>query len=282
MAEAFLLSTAHQFVDISTEEIQTVDMILSGLTEQVLADAIKQAEIDPDRIESMIWGGDIIPQKQGLPWMSVVRPGLSGLQAVFFASQSILCGGAQVIAAGGSGKFQPDRTYFDRIVQQLLGSSQPHVSEIAHSHDNIRSAAGAAALILASTSLVGRLNLSPSARLASLAQVRPARRPINEEIKAILDRALHDVSLSLDDIAVFSIDAIWVGAISAWLQSFGVDPSRINPDQDGLQLSHTGEAEGVILLSQLIDSLRRKKEQWGIFLQLGLDFSLMAVLVERI
>jgi len=102
-----------------------------GLAAVVLREAVQRAEIDPGRVEDVIWGvvtpvGDqggnlarLAVLKAGFP---VSVPGVqlnrmcgSGQQAIHFAAQAILAGDADILVAGGT----------EMMSHQALGADYP-------------------------------------------------------------------------------------------------------------------------------------------------------------
>ena len=282
MPEAFLLSSVQKIVE--AEPLRSTDsyQILSELGGRVFTEAVSVSAIEVNRIENVVWGGELPKRDNDIPGIQVIRPDLSGLQALYYARQSITSGDLHIAAAGGAGISSPVQDHGERANMDFLGIGHSGTEYNAYSHNFRQIKYGAAVVILASTQIIGSLNLIPSARLAGFVQGRLDIQSNHTDIGILVNKALVKVEVPLEDIELISVDPTWARLISPWLIDSGVDPVRINPDQGEAQFSHHGEAAGLIQLCQLLKILEQQKKHWGLILQLGPKRDGMAIIIERV
>ena len=123
---------------------------------------------------------------------------------------------------------------------------------------------GAAALVMASATAVGRYNLIPRARLV-------ARSVVGSDPVLMLDgpipatrRVLKRAGLSLDEIDVFEINEAFASAPLAWMKELQPDPARVNPNGGAIALGHPLGATGAILMTKLVHELERTGGRYGL------------------
>ena len=123
---------------------------------------------------------------------------------------------------------------------------------------------GAAALVLASPSAVGKLNLNPIARIE-------ARVVVGSDPTLMLDgpipatkKVLEKAGLSLDDIDVIEINEAFASVVLAWAKELGADLEKVNPQGGAIARGHPLGATGAVLMTQLVHELQRRKLRWGL------------------
>jgi acetyl-CoA C-acetyltransferase len=123
---------------------------------------------------------------------------------------------------------------------------------------------GAAALVVASGAAVRRHNLTPIARVHTMAVV--GADPIEmlgapiPATAAVLKRA----GLAIGDIAHVEINEAFAPVVLAWLAETGADPERTNPLGGAIALGHPLGATGARLMTTLIHHLRRTGGRYGL------------------
>ena len=123
---------------------------------------------------------------------------------------------------------------------------------------------GAAALVLASPSAVGKLNLNPIARIE-------ARVVVGSDPTLMLDgpipatkKVLEKAGLSLDDIDVIEINEAFASVVLAWVKELGADLEKVNPQGGAIARGHPLGATGAVLMTRLVHELQRRKLRWGL------------------
>lgn len=123
---------------------------------------------------------------------------------------------------------------------------------------------GAAALVLASEKAVGRLNLSPLARIE--ARVVTGSDPtlmLTGPIPAT-EMALKKAGLSLDEMDVIEINEAFASVVLAWAKELHPDLNRVNPNGGAIAHGHPLGATGAVLMTKLVYELERRKARYGL------------------
>jgi len=123
---------------------------------------------------------------------------------------------------------------------------------------------GASAALIVSAGALKTHNLTPVARIHTLAvtagdPVIMLEEPINATRKA-LSRA----GLSIDDIDLFEVNEAFASIPLAWIQALGADPEKVNAQGGAIALGHPLGASGTKLLATLIHALRAGKKRYGL------------------
>ena len=123
---------------------------------------------------------------------------------------------------------------------------------------------GAAALLLASASAVGRYNLMPKARVV-------ARVVVGTDPVLMLDgpipatkKILEQTGLSLDDIDVIEINEAFASVVLAWAKELDADMDKVNPNGGAIAHGHPLGATGAVLMTKLVHELERTGGRFGL------------------
>jgi acetyl-CoA acyltransferase len=123
---------------------------------------------------------------------------------------------------------------------------------------------GAAALVLVSPSVVGKLNLMPLARIDT-------RVVLGSDPTLMLDgpipatqKALKKAGLSLEDIDLIEINEAFASVVLAWAKELGADMDKVNPNGGAIARGHPLGATGAVLMTRLVHELQRRKLRWGL------------------
>ncbi len=141
---------------------------------------------------------------------------------------------------------------------------------------------GAAALVLASEKAVGRLNLSPLARIDT--RVVTGSDPtlmLTGPIPATR-MALQRAGLSLDEIDVFEINEAFASVVLAWAREIHPEMSRVNPNGGAIAHGHPLGASGAILMTKLVYELERRKARYGLQTMCIGHGQATATIIERV
>ncbi|MFE5842337.1 acetyl-CoA C-acetyltransferase [Streptomyces niveus] len=123
---------------------------------------------------------------------------------------------------------------------------------------------GAAALLIASEAAVRHHDLTPLARVHSMAVV--GSDPIHmltgpiPATEKVLDRA----GLDLDRIDLVEINEAFASVVLAWQKELGAPRERVNPSGGAIALGHPLGATGARLMTTLVHQLRRTGGRYGL------------------
>jgi acetyl-CoA acyltransferase len=131
MSEAFIISAVRTPIGVGKPTGRLAPLAPVDLSALVMQEAVQRAEIDPGKLDDVVWGcvtpiGDqganlarLAALKAGFPTIvpavTLNRMCGSGQQAVHFAAQAILAGDMQLVLAGGT----------EMMSHQPLGSDYP-------------------------------------------------------------------------------------------------------------------------------------------------------------
>jgi acetyl-CoA C-acetyltransferase len=123
---------------------------------------------------------------------------------------------------------------------------------------------GSGALLIASAQAVRDHNLSPRARIVTLAltgddPVYMLTAPI-----PATQKALKRSGLSIDDIDVTEINEAFAPVPLAWIKDIGADPAKVNPNGGAIALGHPLGGTGAILMTKLLHELERTGGRYGL------------------
>jgi acetyl-CoA acetyltransferase family protein len=123
---------------------------------------------------------------------------------------------------------------------------------------------GAAAVALASEAYVRRRGAAPLARLV-------ARVVVGSDPVLMLDgpipatrRVLEKAGLRLDQMDRIEINEAFASVVLAWQKETGADPERVNPEGGAIAHGHPLGATGAVLMTKLVDGLRRSRGRYGL------------------
>ncbi len=123
---------------------------------------------------------------------------------------------------------------------------------------------GAAALVLASERAVRQRGLTPLARLV-------ARTVVGSDPVLMLDgpipatrQVLRKAGLTLEQMQAIEINEAFASVVLAWQHETGADLTRVNPDGGAIAHGHPLGATGAVLMTKLVDELRRAGGGYGL------------------
>jgi acetyl-CoA acyltransferase len=123
---------------------------------------------------------------------------------------------------------------------------------------------GAAALVLASEAYVRRTGVTPLARFV-------ARVVVGSDPVLMLDgpipatrAALQRAGLKLDQVDLVEINEAFASVVLAWHRETHANLDLVNPDGGAIAHGHPLGATGAILMTKLVDGLRRRQGRYGL------------------
>ncbi len=125
-------------------------------------------------------------------------------------------------------------------------------------------AIGASALLIASEEAVRTHNLTPRARIHTLALA--GSDPVFMLTGPIpaTEKAFKRSGLSMSDIDVTEINEAFAPVVLAWQREFDADMSKVNPNGGAIALGHPLGATGCILMTKLLHELERTGGRYGL------------------
>jgi acetyl-CoA C-acetyltransferase len=140
----------------------------------------------------------------------------------------------------------------------------------------------AAAIMLASESVVRREGLVPLARVHTTAVTgSDAHLMLTGPIPATA-KVLARAGLKLDDIDAIEINEAFAPVVLAWRKETGADLAKVNPNGGAIALGHPLGATGARLMTTLVHHLRRHRMRYGMQLMCEGVGMANAMIVERV
>ena len=123
---------------------------------------------------------------------------------------------------------------------------------------------GAAALLLTSEEMAGKLNLKPIAKIIdyTTAHIDPkwfTIAPVNA-----VKRLLEKMSLKIEDFDLIELNEAFSAQAIAVIKDLCLDPARVNVNGGAIALGHPIGASGARILVTLIHALRQRKKKSGL------------------
>lgn len=123
---------------------------------------------------------------------------------------------------------------------------------------------GASAAMIVSERILRAYNLTPLARIHTLAVTAGDPVMMLDEPVAATRKALQRAGLRLEDIDLFEVNEAFAAIPLAWLQALGADPDKMNVSGGAIALGHPLGATGAKLMATLAYGLRARKKRWGL------------------
>ncbi|GAA1567282.1 acetyl-CoA C-acetyltransferase [Actinomadura kijaniata] len=141
---------------------------------------------------------------------------------------------------------------------------------------------GSSALLIASEEAVKRHNLTPRARVHTLAvcgsdPVYMLTGPI-----PATEKALAKSGLKVDDIDVFEVNEAFAPVPMAWAHDTGASLEKTNPNGGAIALGHPLGATGGILMTKLLHELERTGARYGLQTMCEGGGQANATIIERV
>jgi len=143
---------------------------------------------------------------------------------------------------------------------------------------------GAAAAVVMSRALAGRLGIRPIARIVStgVSSLEPELMGLGpiESTRQALDRA----GMTIDDVDVVEINEAFAAQVIPSARGIGVDPfgDKLNPHGGAIALGHPFGMTGVRILATLLNDLRTRDQTIGLETMCVGGGQGMAMIVERL
>lgn len=140
---------------------------------------------------------------------------------------------------------------------------------------------GAAAVLLASEEKARSLNLTPRARIVSMAANGSDPRIMLDGPIEASKLALKRAGLSKDDIDLWEINEAFAPVPITVIESLDIDPDKVNVNGGAIALGHPLGATGAILIGTALDELERSSKKYALVTMcIGLGMGI-ATIIER-
>ncbi|GAA2865355.1 acetyl-CoA C-acetyltransferase [Streptosporangium fragile] len=123
---------------------------------------------------------------------------------------------------------------------------------------------GSGAILIASEQAVRDHNLTPRARIVTLALLGDDPVYMLTAPIPATQKALKKSGLSIDDIDVTEINEAFAPVPLAWIKEIGADPAKVNPNGGAIALGHPLGGTGAILMTKLLHELERTGGRYGL------------------
>ena len=143
-------------------------------------------------------------------------------------------------------------------------------------------AVGASALLIASEEVVRTHNLTPRARIHTLALA--GSDPVYMLTGPIpaTEKALSRAGLKIDDIDVFEVNEAFAPVPMAWAHDTGASLEKTNPNGGAIATGHPLGATGGILMTKLLHELERTGGRYGLQTMCEGGGQANATIIERL
>jgi acetyl-CoA C-acetyltransferase len=146
---------------------------------------------------------------------------------------------------------------FDAVAIQRY----PEVEAINHVHTGGNSSGivdGAAAVLVASKAMAGRLGLATRARIRAFASVGSEPTIMLTGPAPSAERALEKAKMKRADIGLFELNEAFASVVLRFMQQLDVPHEQINVNGGAIALGHPLGATGAMVLGTLLDEMERR------------------------
>ena len=123
---------------------------------------------------------------------------------------------------------------------------------------------GSSAVLVVSEEALKRYNLTPLARIHTLAVTAGDPVIMLEEPLFATDKALARAGLSIGDIDLYEVNEAFASVPMAWLKHTRADPARLNVNGGAIALGHPLGASGTKLMATLLHALKARGKKYGL------------------
>jgi acetyl-CoA C-acetyltransferase len=145
---------------------------------------------------------------------------------------------------------------FDAVAIQ----AHPEVEAVNHVHHAGNSSGivdGAAAVLVGNAEAGAKAGLKPRARIRAFANIGSEPALMLTGPVDVTRKVLARAGMSIADIDLFEVNEAFAAVVLRYLQAFGLDPARVNPNGGAIALGHPLGATGAMILGAALDELER-------------------------
>ncbi|WOI56606.1 acetyl-CoA C-acetyltransferase [Palleronia sp. LCG004] len=143
----------------------------------------------------------------------------------------------------------------------------PHLERIAHVHHAGNSSGivdGAAGLLIGDAEFGRAHGLKPRARIRATAKIGTDPTIMLTGPVPVTEKILRDSGMEIGDIDLFEVNEAFSAVVLRFMQAFGVDHARVNPNGGAIAMGHPLGATGAIILGTLLDEMERTDRETGL------------------
>ncbi len=150
---------------------------------------------------------------------------------------------------------------------QVALMKYPHLERIEHVHHAGNSSGivdGAAGLLVGSKEFGERRGLKPRARIRATAKIGTDPTIMLTGPVPVTEKILAETGMEIGDIDLFEVNEAFSSVVLRFMQAFGVDHDRLNPNGGAIAMGHPLGATGAIILGTLLDEMERSDRETGL------------------
>ena len=163
--------------------------------------------------------------------------------------------------------------------------AHPEIEMIDHVHHAGNSSGivdGAAAVLLASKEAGLAAGLRPRAKIKAFANIGSDPALMLTGPVDVTKKLLRNAGMTIGDIDLFEVNEAFAAVVLRFIQAFGVDPAKVNPNGGAIAMGHPLGATGAMILGTALDELERTGKSLAIItLCIGAGMG-TATLIERV
>ena len=152
---------------------------------------------------------------------------------------------------------------FDKIALMKY----PHLERINHIHHAGNSSGivdGAAAILIGNADFGKAHGLKPRARIRATAKIGTDPTIMLTGPVPVTEKILRDSGMKISDIDLFEVNEAFASVVLRFIQAFGVDPAKVNPNGGSIAMGHPLGATGAMIIGTLLDELERTGKSTGL------------------
>jgi acetyl-CoA C-acetyltransferase len=161
----------------------------------------------------------------------------------------------------------------------------PDVEKINHVHHAGNSSGivdGAAAVLVGSKEAGERLGLKPRARVRATTKIGTEPSIMLTGPLPATRRVLAAAGMEVGDIDLFEVNEAFAAVVLMFLQEFGADPARVNPNGGAIAMGHPLGATGAMILGTALDELERADKETALITLCVASGMGAATVIERV
>jgi acetyl-CoA C-acetyltransferase len=170
---------------------------------------------------------------------------------------------------------------FDAVAIQ----AHPELESINHVHHAGNSSGivdGAAAVLIGNREAGEKLGLKPRAKIRAFANIGSEPALMLTGPVDVTKKLFARSGLSFKDIDVIEINEAFAAVVLRYIQAFGLDPDKVNPNGGAIALGHPLGATGAMILGTALDELERTDKSMALItLCIGAGMG-TATIIERV
>ncbi|TAE31446.1 MAG: acetyl-CoA C-acetyltransferase [Cytophagales bacterium] len=138
------------------------------------------------------------------------------------------------------------------------------INHVHHAGNSSQIVDGSAGVLIGSREFGEKAGLKPRARIKAFAIVGSEPTIMLTGPVPATQKVLKKAGMSISDIDLFEVNEAFAAVPMLFMDVFGVDHSKVNPNGGSIALGHPLGATGAIISATLIDELERTNKQFGL------------------